>query len=61
MRMDRRQKRTIAIAGLSAFFAILAVNLFVPVVMVSVMGLVDRLLMRLWYGIIPGLTVEEIT
>jgi hypothetical protein len=53
--MDTWQVRVVAMAALTAFFAAVAVNLFVPVVMVSVMGLVDRLLMHLWYGVIPDL------
>jgi hypothetical protein len=53
MRMDTWQVRVIAMSALTALFAVAAVNLFVPIVMVSVMGLVDRLLMHLWYGVVP--------
>lgn len=52
MQFGMEWNRFLALAGLAAFFAVLAVNLVVPVVMVAVMGLVDRVLMRLWFG--PG-------
>jgi hypothetical protein len=42
--------KMIFLAALSGFFSILALNLIVPVVVVSVMGIVDRALMRLWFG-----------
>jgi hypothetical protein len=43
--------RVLFVASLAGFFAILALNLTVPITVVSVMGLVDRMLMRLWSGI----------
>lgn len=55
MRMDTGRNRVVATACLAAFFAVLAVSLVVPFVMVAVMGLVDRLLMHLWYGVVPDL------
>lgn len=55
MRFGTGRHRAMAIAGLTAFFAVVAVNLVVPIVMVSVMGLVDRALMRLWFDILPSL------
>ena len=42
--------RTVFVAGFAVFFTVLALNLTVPMIMVSVMGLVDRFLMRIWYG-----------
>ncbi|MCD2177719.1 hypothetical protein [Rhizobium sp. C1] len=42
-------------ACLTALFAMAAVSLVVPMVVVVVMGLVDRLLMHLWYGVVPDL------
>ena len=53
MRMDTGRNRVVATACLAAFFAVLAVSLVVPFVMVAVMGLVDRLLMHLWYSVVP--------
>ncbi|MCD2171791.1 hypothetical protein [Rhizobium sp. C4] len=55
MRMDTGRNRVVATACLAAIFAVLAVSLVVPFVMVAVMGLVDRLLMHLWYGVLPDL------
>lgn len=37
-------------AVLTAFFSVLALSLVVPAAMVGTMALVDRLLMRLWFG-----------
>jgi hypothetical protein len=50
--------RTVVIAAFAAFFSVLALNLTVPVVVVSVMGLVDRALMRIWFGP-PLWNIEE--
>ena len=55
MRMDTGRNRVVATACLAALFAVMAVSLVVPLVMVAVMGLVDRLLMHLWYGVVPDL------
>lgn len=55
MRMDTGRNRVVATACLAALFAVLAVSLVVPFVMVAVMGLVDRLLMHLWYGVVADL------
>lgn len=55
MRMDTGRNRVVATACLAVVFAVLAVSLVVPFVMVAVMGLVDRLLMHLWYGVVPDL------
>ncbi len=55
MRMDTGRSRVVAMACLTALFAVLAVSLVVPFVMVAVMGLVDRLLMHVWYGVVPDL------
>jgi hypothetical protein len=58
MRFGTGRNRAMVVAGLTAFFAVLAVNLMVPIVMVSVMGLVDRALMRIWFGLLPALMKE---
>lgn len=50
MSFGNEWNKMIFLAALSGFFVILALNLFVPIVVVSVMGVVDRTLMRLWYG-----------
>ncbi|SOC86041.1 hypothetical protein SAMN05421890_4565 [Ensifer adhaerens] len=55
MRMDTGRSRLVAMACLTLLFAAAAVSLVVPMVVVVVMGLVDRLLMHLWYGVIPDL------
>lgn len=51
MRFDNGLDRAACIAGLAMFFAALALNLTVPVAVIGVMGLVDRILMRLWAGL----------
>lgn len=55
MRMDTGRNRVVATGCLAALFAVLAVSLVVPLIMVVVMGLVDRLLIHLWYGVVPDL------
>jgi hypothetical protein len=55
MRFDNGLDRAACIAGLAMFFAVLALNLTVPVAVIGVMGLVDRILMRLWLGLEAGI------
>ena len=50
MSFGNEWNKMIFLAALSGFFSILALNLVVPVVVVSTMGVVDRVLMRLWFG-----------
>ena len=50
MRFDNGLDRAACIAGLAMFFAALALNLAVPVAVIGVMGIVDRVLMRVWFG-----------
>lgn len=59
MRFGTGRHRAMVVAALTAFFAVVAVNLVVPMIMVTVMGLVDRALMHLWFDLIPSLSKEE--
>jgi hypothetical protein len=50
MLFDDGFNRWVFISLLAVFFSVLALNLVVPVTVLTVMAVVDRILVRLWFG-----------